>query len=471
MAVGRHAGAGRHHAGRHALNRYDPGLRRRRQAWLSAVAGGVAAMVLSGTLSDAKAADLPVAGPSNTPSAVLAAALPPAEAPLPTPPVPTGLPENLESLSPYLPQVSCHPSATPGAVALGDLLRATYPGTSYGIGRDCGADGMTSEHYEGRAVDWFVSVRKPDQAARATAVLNWLFAPDAAGNRYANARRLGVMYIIWNNKIWGSYSADAGWRAYSTCALRPDPGADTTCHRDHIHISLSWAGAMKRTSFWTRTVAATDYGPCAPADLNWAAGYTAARATPCPVHPTVAAPAGASSALAALVRYSGANLGPGSGGVIVRAVQAGLGLTPDGGYGPATASAVSAVQRARGLPGTGSLDAASWRALIAARIARESLVKPPTTGSSSGTQSTGGGSAGAPLTGSVAATLRPYSGTVLHPGSSGAAVLALQRALHVPGANGYFGKATTAAVVAYQKAHRLTPDGVVGPATWKVLIG
>ena len=25
----------------------------------------------------------------------------------------------------------------------------------------------------------------------------------------------------------------------------------TEAHKDHIHIGLSWAGARKRTSFWT----------------------------------------------------------------------------------------------------------------------------------------------------------------------------------------------------------------------------
>ena len=59
--------------------------------------------------------------------------------------------------------------------------------------------------------------------------------------------------------------------------------------------------------------------------------------------------------------------------------------------------------------------------------------------------------------------MRRYTGQLLKPGSKGAAVLALQKALSVPGANGYFGPATTRAVVAFQKARRLTPDGVVGP--------
>jgi hypothetical protein len=53
------------------------------------------------------------------------------------------------------------------------------------------------------------------------------------------ARRLGVMYIIFNRKIWRSY--DPGWGSYS----------GTNPHTDHIHISLSYDGSTGRTSFWT----------------------------------------------------------------------------------------------------------------------------------------------------------------------------------------------------------------------------
>jgi len=95
---------------------------------------------------------------------------------LATPVPPVAQPAAIEAPAPYLPQVSCNPVAMPGAVALGDLLRATYPGTSYGIPRACGTDGMASEHYEGRAIDWFTSVRDTTGAARATTVLNWLLA-------------------------------------------------------------------------------------------------------------------------------------------------------------------------------------------------------------------------------------------------------------------------------------------------------
>ena len=390
----------------------------------------------------------------------------------PGPAVPSGLPQAIEEPASYLQQVSCDPQAKPGSVKLGNLLRATYRGTSYSVGRDCGADGMASEHYEGRAVDWFVSVRKPTQAAQAQEVVNWLLAPDAAGRPYANARRLGIMYMIWNDRIWGSYRAGEGWRPYGSCASRPGAAYDTTCHRDHIHFSLSWAGAMGRTSFWSKTVAPADYGPCRPADLNWAPAVSGPRAKPCPSYFPVGVPSGASPTLAALVRYSGATVSSGSRGPVVRALQAGLGLGVDGAYGAQTAAAVSSLQRSAGLRASGRMDAETWRALLA-RAGSSPAGKPPSTSSgpsSGGGASSGGSGAGSSSAPSPAAVeLQRYAGTFLRPGSRGAAVLALQKALSVPGANGYFGPATTKAVIAFQKAHRLTPDGLVGPATWKAL--
>ena len=136
-------------------------------------------------------------------------------------------------------------------------------------------------------------------------MIGWLLARDADGNAYANARRAGVMYLIWNNRIWGAYRAADGWRPYASCASPPSSRYDTTCHRDHVHVSLSWEGAMARTSMWTGTPAAVDYGPCRDADLNWAAPYTGPRATPCPSYPRVSAPAGASALRRTLTTYSG----------------------------------------------------------------------------------------------------------------------------------------------------------------------
>lgn len=54
--------------------------------------------------------------------------------------------------------------------------------------------------------------------------------------------------------------------------------------------------------------------------------------------------------------------------------------------------------------------------------------------------------------------------------STGLAVRYLQYRLGIT-ADGYFKGQTRQAVINYQKAHRLTPDGVVGYCTWKSLLG
>ena len=161
----------------------------------------------------------------------------------------------IEIMSPYQAQSTCNPTPKPGTLALSKLVLAAYPGTSSsGIARDCSIGGR-SEHKEGRAWDWHVSYANPKQRAQAADFAHWLFATDPYGNRFAQARRLGVMYVIWNHKIWSSYAAGAGWRPYRG----PDP------HTGHMHISLSWAGALKKTSYWTGAVAPVLRAPGTPA--------------------------------------------------------------------------------------------------------------------------------------------------------------------------------------------------------------
>ena len=219
-------------------------------ASLLAAAGAVVALGTTlGPVSVATAA---------TPSAAVGATAGAAATGPVVPAAPAGLPAGMEALAAYVPAVSCDSTDKPGSTSLGALLEATYPGTTYAVSRPCGSDVMsTTEHYDGRAVDWFTNVRTPEGKARGDALVNWLTATDARGNVAANARRLGVMYIIWNNRIWGAYRPADGWRPYLGCAGTPSPASDTTCHRNHVHLSLSWAGAMGRTSWWTRTVAGT----------------------------------------------------------------------------------------------------------------------------------------------------------------------------------------------------------------------
>ena len=146
----------------------------------------------------------------------------------------------VDDYAPFEPQRLCHSLPKPGAVALAKLLLDTYPDTqNYGISRACDA-GPRSEHKEGRAFDWGASIHDAEDAAAVEELLQRLLATDQNGNEHALARRIGVMYIIWDGHIWSSYLADDGWRPYS------GPSA----HTDHVHISLSWDGALGETSLW-----------------------------------------------------------------------------------------------------------------------------------------------------------------------------------------------------------------------------
>jgi hypothetical protein len=150
----------------------------------------------------------------------------------------------IEPLAGYQAQTTCSPTAKPGVADFSTrLLRAKRSTRSMGIVRACSAGGR-SEHKEGRAFDWGVNARTAAGRKTAGKVLTWLLKTDKHGNRYAMARRLGIQYIIWNRKIWGSYSADSGWRKYT----------GSNPHTDHAHFSFTWAGARKKTSFWTGKV-------------------------------------------------------------------------------------------------------------------------------------------------------------------------------------------------------------------------
>ncbi|MEU7524194.1 hypothetical protein AB0A74_00500 [Saccharothrix sp. NPDC042600] len=137
-------------------------------------------------------------------------------------------------------QRTCDPTAKPGVVDFADLLDRTYGVHTRGISRDCGQGGQ-SEHKEGRALDYHFNVNNPKDAADAQDLLNWLLATDQHGNTHAMARRLGIMYVIWNRRIWESYRPGAGWQPYTG----PNP------HTDHVHVSFGWDGARRQTTWWT----------------------------------------------------------------------------------------------------------------------------------------------------------------------------------------------------------------------------
>ena len=148
---------------------------------------------------------------------------------------------------------TCSPTEKKGPRKLRKLLLKTYGPISSNIVRPCTA--ADSGHEEGRALDWMVNVRVPEQKAVAESFLAWVQAPDAFGNTAAIARRLGISYLIWNNQMWRP--RDGAWTDYAGCAAPKMRWKryDSTCHRNHVHVSFSWDGALARTSFWSGLVA------------------------------------------------------------------------------------------------------------------------------------------------------------------------------------------------------------------------
>ena len=150
----------------------------------------------------------------------------------------------IEGYARYEGQSTCDPTPKVGTLNLRDLLLSRYPNTkSLGVSRGCDVGGQ-SEHKEGRAFDWGANVTNAAQVAAVEDFLAALFATDSVGHPHALARRMGVMYVIWNHQIWSASSASSGWKPYD--------GANP--HTDHVHISLSWAGARAETSFWSGVV-------------------------------------------------------------------------------------------------------------------------------------------------------------------------------------------------------------------------
>ena len=164
---------------------------------------------------------------------------------LPAPPPTPHENAAIEGLAPYQAQFFCRSTVEPGVKAFEKLVLTAYPSTrSDGDMRACD-DGGTSEHKDGRAWDWGADHRIAKDRADGKSLLKWLFATDANGDKDAMFRRLGLMYVIWDKRIWGDW--DQKWDPY------PCSGA-TACHVNHIHFSFGWAGAEKKTSFWTGKV-------------------------------------------------------------------------------------------------------------------------------------------------------------------------------------------------------------------------
>ncbi len=168
------------------------------------------------------------------------------------PPVPSvALPPDVDLADAYEGQSMCDPTPKPGTLKLRDTLWRTYGSSIWaGISRDCKVtwDKGISEHKDGRAIDWGVSVRNGTKAI-GDEFFNWVTA-----NNGEMARRMGIMYLIWDSRMWRVYDMDRGFPEYSKCLTDfTSTSYDTTCHRDHMHISMTWHGAGAWTSWYDST--------------------------------------------------------------------------------------------------------------------------------------------------------------------------------------------------------------------------
>lgn len=165
-------------------------------------------------------------------------------------------PPPVEAYARYEGQKKCAPKAKPGTLTLRAWAVKTYGGAAGGISRACNVGGA-SEHKEGRAFDWTLDADKTSHRAIAKKFVDAILAEGKSGEAHELARRMGVMYVIWDDTMYASYREFAPTPYVSaSCKGKPLKKCSKTLrHRDHVHVSLSWAGARATTS-WYDTPAA-----------------------------------------------------------------------------------------------------------------------------------------------------------------------------------------------------------------------
>jgi hypothetical protein len=154
----------------------------------------------------------------------------------------------IEGYADYQPQTRCADRVKPGTKVLARWAwgRGGAPG---GLLRDCSSGG-TSEHKDGRAFDWTLDATRKRDRRVARSFLRRVLASDRQDRPHALARRMGIMYVIWNDRMWSSWDRfDPEAYLSSSCRSRKRC-SKTLRHRDHLHVSLSKPGARARTSWY-----------------------------------------------------------------------------------------------------------------------------------------------------------------------------------------------------------------------------
>ena len=167
----------------------------------------------------------------------------------------------VEDYARYQPQTTRRRAAQPGTLELARWLERRFDGgRAHTSVRACRSGGA-SEHKDGRAIDWTMNAGSKADRATVRELLALLTAPDVEGNEDALARRMGIMYLIWNDHIYSAWRGfepadylNGGCRSLATCSR-------TLRHRDHVHISLGRPGARAATSWFVKRLGSSTPTP------------------------------------------------------------------------------------------------------------------------------------------------------------------------------------------------------------------
>lgn len=112
--------------------------------------------------------------------------------------------------------------ATPRMAGIRDEIVREF-GAPYPVG--C-LRSSNDDHGTGKACDFMMSSGGATPSAQ-----HQQLGQQIANYAQNNADRLGVMYVIWEQKIWDTRNPGAGWKPME------DRGGTTANHYDHVHIS------------------------------------------------------------------------------------------------------------------------------------------------------------------------------------------------------------------------------------------
>jgi hypothetical protein len=156
----------------------------------------------------------------------------------------------IEGYPHYQPQTRCSPAAKVGTLRLATYL-LHQGGGDLGISRSCKIGG-TSEHKEGRAFDWALDATSKADRKLAMWFIDKVREPDPHGNTDALARRMGIMYILWNDHSWSAWNGYDKTDYLSSSCKSVKKCSVTLRHRNHVHISLTRAVGRGELSWYTR---------------------------------------------------------------------------------------------------------------------------------------------------------------------------------------------------------------------------